>query len=63
MTYSYNVNSDNIVEILKDDVVVDNVGPWDSSEGADAWGAAVCEKYNSKDYAGIDYPNEIEESK
>lgn len=58
MAYTYNVTNDNACEVLKDGVKVDTVGPWDSAEGAQVWGAAICEKYNSADYADIDYPNE-----
>jgi hypothetical protein len=44
--------------VLKDGIKVDTVGPWDSADGAQIWGAAVCEKYNSEEYSGIDYPND-----
>lgn len=58
MTLSYAVTKDFKVTIKSGSKVIDEVGPWDSVEGAELWGAAVCEKYNSADYAGVDYPNE-----
>lgn len=58
MTYTYTVTAENACEVYRDGVKVDAVGPWDSAEGADIWGAAVCEKYNSLEYQGIDYPQE-----
>ena len=57
--YTYNITEDNAVEVLKDGVKVDTVGPWDGPEGAAYWAAAVCDKYNSLEYAGIDYPNDL----
>ncbi len=59
MAYTYNVTSDNACEVLKDGVKVDTVGPWDSAEGAQIWGESVCNKYNSAEYAGVDYPNDL----
>lgn len=62
MTYTYKVTSDNKCEILKDEVVIDAVGPWDSTEGAQIWGEAICNKYNSAEYADVDYPNDKPEN-
>lgn len=58
MIYIYTVTTENACEVYKDGVKVDTVGPFDSAEGAEIWGKAVCEKYNSAEYAGVDYPNE-----
>lgn len=57
--YSFNITSDNAVEVLKDGAVVDTVGPWDSADGASSWGQAVVDKYNSAEYAAVDYPSEL----
>jgi hypothetical protein len=59
MAYAYTITEDNKCEILKDKVKVDTVGPWDSAEGAQLWGEAVCAKYNSAEYAGVNYPNDL----
>ena len=59
MAYTYNVTSDNTCEVLKDGIKVDTVGPWDSADGAQIWGAAVCEKYNAPEYANVEYPNDL----
>jgi hypothetical protein len=61
MTYTYNITNDNACEVLKDGVKVDTVGPFDSADGANIWGAAVCEKYNSPEYAEVEYPGEPSE--
>ena len=63
MAYTHNTTVDNTVEILKDGSKVDTVGPFDSFVGANDWGTAVCEKYNSAEYVGVDYPNEKPEVK
>lgn len=61
MALSYSVTNENLVIIKSGTKKVDEVGPWDSAEGADAWGKAVCEKYNAPEYAGVDYPNDLQE--
>lgn len=61
MTYTHNITIDNACEVLKDGVKVDTVGPFDSADGANIWGAAVCEKYNSLEYAEVEYPGEPSE--
>jgi hypothetical protein len=59
MALNYSVSNDWKV-ILKDGTKkIDEVGPFDSAEGADLWGAAVCDKYNSSEYADVQYPNEL----
>ena len=62
MTYSYNITADNAVEILKDGTIVDTVGPWDAPAGAAYWANAVCDKYNSAEYANVVYPNDLPKS-
>lgn len=59
MTLSYKVNKDNAVILSDGTDTVDTVGPFDSAEGANIWGTAVCEKYNSAEYADTPYPNEL----
>jgi len=44
--YTYTVDKDLIVHLLKDGVELDQVGAWDSKDGAKAWGEAICAKYN-----------------
>ena len=58
MGYTYIVTTESICELYKDDIKIDSVGPWDSADGANSWGAAVCAKYNSLEYAEIAYPGE-----
>lgn len=61
MALNYTV-TDEFAVIIKDDITqIDVVGPFDSAEGAELWGAAVCEKYNSAEYADTPYPNELTE--
>lgn len=59
MKYTHTVN-DNIVEIFKNNSLVDSIGPFDSYEGADSCGSTICAKYNSPEYDTIDYPNDID---
>lgn len=61
MALTYTVSKDNAVILSNGDTTVDTVGPFDSSEGANIWGTAVCEKYNSAEYADTPYPNELAE--
>ena len=59
MALNYSVTDDCKV-ILKDGTKkIDEVGAFDSAEGANIWGAAVCEKYNSSEYADVKYPDEL----
>jgi len=59
MALSYSVTEDYKVIIKSGSETIDTVGPWDSAEGAQIWGEAVCDKYNSAEYAGVDYPNDL----
>jgi len=46
--------------IIKDGTKkIDEVGAFDSADAAEIWGAAVCAKYNSPEYADTKYPNEL----
>jgi hypothetical protein len=54
--FTYTVDEDLIVHVLKDETEIDQVGPWDSAEGAESWGAAICSKYN--DNPTFVYPDE-----
>lgn len=60
MALNYTVTEDLIVILKNGTKKVNEVGPWDSAEGAELWGTAICEKYNSEEYKGINYPNETE---
>lgn len=59
MTLNYSVTEDFKVIVKDGTKKIDEVGAFDSAEGADQWAAAVCEKYNSPEYAAVKYPNEI----
>lgn len=63
MTLTYTVTDKNLVILKSGTKKIDEVGPFDSAKGADLWGSAVCDKYNSPDYANIEYPNEKENAK
>jgi hypothetical protein len=59
MTLNYSVTDDFKV-ILKDGTKkIDEVGAFDSAESAKFWGTAVCEKYNSTEYADVKYPDQL----
>lgn len=60
--YTHIANNDGSCDILKDGTKVDTVGPWASKSEADAWGKAVCDKYNSVEYSEVVYPNELPEA-
>lgn len=62
MAYTYTLTDDNAVKIKSGNKIIDTVGPFDSSKGAEAWGAAVCEKYNAPEYAETPYPGELSEA-
>lgn len=57
--YTHIANNDGTCDIKLDGTKIDTVGPWETKAEADAWGTAVCAKYNSAEYAGVDYPNEL----
>jgi hypothetical protein len=57
MALSYTVKDG--TAILKDGTKkIDEVGSWLTDEEAEAWASAVCDKYNSAEYAGYSYPEE-----
>jgi hypothetical protein len=60
MTLTYTVENAKAI-ISKDGVEIDTVGPWETDAEAQAWAVVVCEKYNSAEYAAVDYPNELPE--
>jgi hypothetical protein len=60
MTLTYTVENAKAI-INKDGVEIDTVGFWETDAEARAWAVAVCEKYNSAEYATVDYPNELPE--
>lgn len=39
--YSSKVTEDLIVEIKRDDEIINEVGPWDTEDGAKEWAAAI----------------------
>ena len=47
MALSYSVTDDYKVIIKSGTKKIDEVGPFDSAEGAEIWGSAVVEKYNA----------------
>jgi hypothetical protein len=59
MALSYTVTDDFKVIIKSGNKKIDEVGAFDSEEGAHIWGTAVCEKYNAPEYAEIEYPNSL----
>lgn len=59
MVLNYSITDDFKVIIKDGTKKIDEVGAFDSAEGADLWGAAVCEKYNSDAYKAVKYPNEL----
>ena len=59
MTLSYSVTDDLKIIIKKGTKKIDEVGAFDSAEAAELWGSQVCEKYNSAEYANIEYPNDL----
>jgi hypothetical protein len=58
MTLTYTIKNNKAI-ISKDGIEIDEVGPWETASEADAWGAAVVAKYNSAEYASIEYPNDL----
>lgn len=57
--YTHTANNDGTCDIFKDGTKVDTVGPWETKAEADAWGSAVCNKYNSSEYVNCAYPNKL----
>jgi hypothetical protein len=60
MTLTYTVENGKAI-LSKDGAELDTVGPWETDPEAEAWASAVCDKYNSAEYAAVDYPNELPE--
>ena len=61
MKLNYSTTDDFKVIIKKGTKKIDEVGAFDSAEGAELWGSQVCDKYNSAEYADVEYPNELPE--
>jgi hypothetical protein len=61
MALSYTITDDFKVILKSGNKKIDEVGAFDSEESANYWGSAVCEKYNSPEYADVDYPNDLPE--
>lgn len=59
MALSYSVTDDFKVIIKDGTKKIDEVGAFDSAEGAEIWGSAVCEKYNSPEYKDVRYPESL----
>jgi hypothetical protein len=57
MALNYSVTDDWKVIVKDGTKKIDEVGAFDSAEGANIWGMAVCEKYNSPEYADVKYPD------
>jgi hypothetical protein len=57
--YTHIANNDGTCDVKLNGAKIDTVGPWETKAEADAWGSAVCDKYNSAEYAGVEYPNEL----
>lgn len=62
MALSYSVTDDFKVILKSGQKKIDEVGAFDSEEGAHIWGSAVVDKYNSPEYADVAYPNDLPES-
>jgi hypothetical protein len=45
--YTYTLDKDLMLHLLKDGVEFTQVGLWEDQDGANAWGAAICAKYNN----------------
>lgn len=60
MTLSFTVK-DNKTMLKNGTKTIDEVGPWETEAEAKAWGSAICEKYNSAEYADVEYPNDLPE--
>lgn len=59
MALSYTVTDNYKVIIKSGTKKIDEVGPFDSAEGAEIWGSAVVAKYNAPEYAAVEYPNDL----
>jgi len=61
MALSYTVTDDFKVIVKSGTKKIDEVGAFESAESANYWGTSVCAKYNSAEYAGVEYPNQLPE--
>ena len=59
MTLNYTVTDDFKVILKNGTKKIDEVGSFDSAEGAELWGSQVCDKYNSAEYAELEYPDDL----
>lgn len=59
MAFTYSVTEDFKVILKSGNKKIDEVGAFDSEEGAHIWGSGVCEKYNAPEYADVKYPNDL----
>jgi hypothetical protein len=59
--YTHIANNDGTCDIFRNDTKVDTVGPWETQGEADAWGSAICDKYNSREYKNVEYPDSLPE--
>jgi hypothetical protein len=59
MTLSFTVK-DNKTILKNGTKTIDEVGAWETEAEAEAWGIAICEKYNSAEYAKVEYPNDLD---
>jgi hypothetical protein len=59
MALNYTITDDYKVVIKSGNKKIDEVGAFDSAEGAELWASAVCDKYNTPEYADVTYPNEL----
>jgi hypothetical protein len=58
--YSYTIDKDLKLHLLKDKVEIDLIGAFDTKESAEYWGDNVCAKYNNN--PTFVYPGEEPES-
>lgn len=59
MALNYSVTDDFAVVLKTGNKKIDQVGPFDSAEGANQWGKAICDKYNAPEFEGIEYPGDL----
>lgn len=59
MPLTYSITDDFKVIIKNGSKKIDEVGAFDSKEGAELWGQAVVEKYNAPEYSKVKYPEEL----
>lgn len=60
MTLKFTVK-DNKTILQNGSKIIDTVGAWETEAEAEAWGLAICAKYNALEYVDIEYPNELPE--